>query len=234
MAYPAVIGLATVALTIGLVQGIMPQIIPLLSSLHADLPVLTVVVIAISRALLDHGLIGSIAVVLLAMAIMFAYRKSMRVRYVAQKVLLHIPIAGRLINDLSLTLFFRAFGTMVEAGILADVAYEKACSTVSFLPLKCLLEQNISPLKNGEKFHTIAGRMPAYVESLITAGEASGNLGGSLRRIDSILGKELEHALKKITAMVEPAMMIGMGSMVGSIALSIMMPIYDISKNLQH
>jgi type II secretory pathway component PulF len=48
-----------------------------------------------------------------------------------------------------------------------------------------------------------------------------------------LLDRELDHGLKRLTALIEPVMMIGVGSIVGSIALSIMMPIYDISKTLQ-
>jgi type II secretory pathway component PulF len=76
--------------------------------------------------------------------------------------------------------------------------------------------------------------MPSYVAPLVAAGEASGNLGKALSRAARILDRELDHSLKRLTALIEPAMMLGMGAAVGSIALSIMMPIYDISKALQH
>ncbi|NCW28743.1 MAG: hypothetical protein EBV83_10740, partial [Verrucomicrobia bacterium] len=76
-------------------------------------------------------------------------------------------------------------------------------------------------------------KMPQFVAPLIHAGEASGTLGNSLLRASLILDRDIENILRKITALIEPIMMAGMGCIVGSIALSIMMPIYDISKVLQ-
>jgi type II secretory pathway component PulF len=69
---------------------------------------------------------------------------------------------------------------------------------------------------------------------LIAAGEMSGKLGPALTRIADIIDKDIDKQLKRMTALVEPILMIGMGGIVGSIAIAIMMPIYDISRSLQH
>jgi len=76
-------------------------------------------------------------------------------------------------------------------------------------------------------------RLPKFVSSLVRAGEATGSLGISLTRCASIIDRDIEHSLKRLTSLVEPVMMAGMGGAVGAIALSIIMPIYDISKVLQ-
>lgn len=233
MAYPIMIGLATVGLTIGLVQGIMPQITPLLSGLHVSLPLITRVVMAVSGFLIDWGLLIVLGAVILNLSAFFAYKKASGVRRLVHICLIRMPIVGKLASHYSLTLFFQSFGAMTEAGMPADTAYEKAVAAISLIPLRARLEAFTQPIRGGEKFYIIAKDMPAYVESLISAGESSGNLGRSLCRAATMIGKELDHALKRLTAMVEPTMMLGMGSMVGSIALSIMMPIYDISKTLQ-
>lgn len=233
MTYPIMIGLATVGLTVGLVQGIMPQIMPLLSGLRVDLPLLTRIVMTASSLLMDYGLFGTAALGALGVGAFFAYRRLSGVRRFFQRGLLCMPVIGKLVSDYSLVLFFQSFGAMIEAGIPADIAYEKAAASIHLVPLRRRLEAFVQPIRAGEKFHIIAQSMPAYVEPLISAGESSGNLGRSLNRASVIIGRELDHALKRLTALVEPAMMIGMGSMVGSVTLSIMMPIYDISKTLQ-
>ncbi|MCX6715852.1 MAG: type II secretion system F family protein [Candidatus Taylorbacteria bacterium] len=233
MTYPIVIGIATVGLTIGLVQGIMPQIIPLLSGLHVDLPILTKIVITVSRLLINYGLMGAIGACVLIGALFLVYKKVFLVRQFVHRCLMYVPIIGNLVSQYSLALFFQSFGAMIEAGISSDIAYEKAVSSIYLIPLRNRLEKFAGSLRGGEKIHIIAENMPAYIESIISAGEASGNLGRSLERVASMISKELDYALKRLTALVEPAMMLGMGGMVGSIALSIMMPIYDISKTLQ-
>ncbi len=233
MTYPIVIGLATIGLTIGLIQGIMPQIIPLLSGLRVDLPLITRIVMAVSKFLMDWGLFAVLGTAILGLSVFFAYKKAAGVKWLVHACLIRVPIVGKLVSHYSLALFFQSFGAMTEAGIPADIAYEKATASVYLLPLRGRLDKFTALIRAGEKFHVIARDMPAYVEPLISAGESSGNLGRSLCRAATMLGRELDHALKRLTAMVEPTMMLGMGSIVGSIALSIMMPIYDISKTLQ-
>jgi len=233
MTYPIVIGLATIGLTVGLIQGVMPQIMPLLSGLRVELPLLTRVVMFVSGLLINYGLICLIAGFILVFVYIYCYRKFSRIKFYSHNILVHLPIVGRLAKNYHLALFFQSFGTMVESGIQADQAYEKTARSVNLLPLHFELEKKITTLRNGEKYHVIAESMPIYVGSLISAGEASGSLGHSLMRVSEILNKEISHMLKKLTALIEPCMMIGMGGIVGSIALSIMMPIYDISKTLQ-
>ena len=235
MVYPCVIGGAAVVLTIGLVRGVMPQIIPLLLGLHADLPILTRIVIAASADLTAYGayaLLGSVAVAFIAAR---SYRRSASIRLFTHRAILIIPIIGSLAERYGLAVFFQSLGALVESGMPADVAFARCADTVSLVPLRRRLKAAVPLLRHGQTLHdALPPKMPAYIGPLLAAGEGSGCLDAALGRIASILDRELDHALKRLTALIEPVMMLGMGGAVGSIALSIMMPIYDISKALQH
>ena len=234
MTYPAVIGLATLALTIGLVRGVMPQIIPLLNSLHADLPLLTRIVMSISQIFTAYGLQIAIGSIIGCAITVSAYRKIEILRHLAHRLIVHVPFVGKLIERYSLALFLRALGSLIESGATADAAYEKAVSSVSLYPLWRALVNKIGAIEQGGPMSAIFGKAtPSYVASLVAAGEASGRLGLALSRASELVDRELDHALKRLTSLIEPMMMLGMGGLVGSIALSIMMPIYDISKTLQ-
>lgn len=233
MAYPAVIGITAVVLTIGLVRGVMPQIAPLLAGLRVELPLLTRAVMAVSDFLAGYGVISGASFLVLIAVLVVIYKKFHAARKLAQRFFACVPVAGNLVINYHRSLFFRSFGSMVSAGIQADLAFEQAASSTTFIPLKEFLLARIPAIRAGGKFRDIAIGMPPYVSSLISAGEVSGSLGSSLLRVTSIISREIDNFLKKLTALVEPIMMVGMGGMVGSIALAIMMPIYDISKTLQ-
>jgi len=234
MTYPIVIGIATVALALGLMDGVMPQMIPLLSGLHRDLPVLTRVVMAVSGFISTWGLLTAAAIVISAIAATAGYRRMPSVRRAAHSCLGHIPVIGGLTNDCSCALFLRSLGTMIGSGMPADAAYGRAVGAVSFGPLRSALSSGADTIRSGGSIGELASaRMPGFVAALVTAGEASGQLSEALIRSASIIERQIGHTLGRLTALMEPAMMICMGGMVGSIALSIMMPIYDVSRALQ-
>ena len=235
MTYPVVIGLATVTLTLGLVRGVMPQIVPLLLSLHTKLPLITVLVMNVSDFLAKFSWFVVGGLVMLCAGIFLVNRYSGLVQSSIQFVLLNTPLISGLTNRYVLTVFFRTFGALVESGIPADTAYVKATNSIWSVRTRKKFASKAEALIRGEKFYSICDKsMPGFVPMLIEAGETSGTLGHSLIRVSEILDKDLEASLKQLTALVEPAMMIFMGGMVGSIAISIMMPIYEISRTLQH
>ena len=234
MAYPIIIGIATAILTIGLVEGVMPQIIPLLSGLHSDLPLLTRIVIAVSAVCTRYGVVMFVAALLASAILAILYKKVLLFRAAIHVLVMNIPVMGGLVVSYSLAIFFHSFGSMVEAGMSVTDAYDKASSSFAVIPLRKRFKKKLMPLIRGEPMHSIVDKsMPQYVGSIIRAGEASGNLGHALVRAAMMLDKDIDRSLKRLTSMLEPALMMGMGSAVGSIALSIMLPIYDISKALQ-
>lgn len=238
LAYPIVIGIFASLLTIGLVRGVMPQIIPMLKSLHVQLPLLTRMVMSVSENLISYGLYvlcGAVFVVILSGIL---YRKMKPFQTVCQYTLIHIPIVGRLVYLYSLSIFLQSSGSLVESGLQIEQAYSNTVHTITLIPLSRLLQAEIPNIRKGiplGKLLTNRSKLiPPHVPSLALAGQASGTLGSSMIRAASIIDRDMEHSLKRLTSLIEPVMMAGMGCVVGGIALSIMMPIYDISRALQH
>jgi len=235
MVYPIVIGLFAVILTIGLVRGVMPQIIPMLKSLNVSLPLLTRTTIAFSDSLTMYGiqalLIGIICLIILSVA----YKKIKFVRKVFQTVLIKIPIVGALLRNYAVVVFLRSCGSLIESGLPVTKSYARTVKAISLLPFKDILSSDIDNISRGISLGNIISnkKMPPYIAPLLHAGEISGTLGTSLLRAATILDKDIEHSLRRLTSLIEPIMMAGMGCVVGAIALSIMMPIYNISKVLQ-
>ena len=235
MAYPFIIALFAGLLTLGLLRGVMPQIIPMLKSLHVTLPLLTRIVIAISDGLLSYGLYIVVGLIISISAFMWAYRRHLFLRKIIHRILMRMPIIGKVIIAYHLSIFFRSVGALIETGVSIAVSYPQVCETVTLLPLKKIFQAHVFEIERGISLGIVLKHsyIPDYVPQLVLAGERSGTLGMSLGRVAALFDRDIEHTLKRITALIEPVMMIGVGCMVGAIALSIMMPIYDISKVLQ-
>ncbi len=237
MAYPAIIGIFSMLLTIGLMRGVMPQIVPMLKGLHVELPLLTRVVMTLSDGLLIYGIYLLLIIIFLPIMFMYVYRNLACVRKSVQNILIRIPIIGKLFHSYSLSLFLLSCGSLVESGLPSATAFRNATNTISLIPLKDELSKELIPVSQGipisQTLKKIT-RIQPFVSPLLSAGEMSGTLGKSMIRASYILDRGIEHSLKRLTSLVEPVMMAGMGIVVGAIALSIMMPIYNISKVLQH
>lgn len=235
MIYPVAIGIFATLLTLGLVQGVMPQIIPMLESLHVSLPLLTRVVIAFSHGLVRYGLLAGVIFTVLIVSLPALYQKSVGVRFCIQKMTMRIPLIGSLLVRHTISVMLQSCGLLIETGSPAGSSYAKSVAALPLLPLKNMFELQISGLNRGAPINLAfkAKEIPGFISSLISAGEISGTLGASMVRAAAILDKDMDHMLKRLTSLIEPLMMICMGLVVGAIALSIMMPIYDISRILQ-
>jgi type II secretory pathway component PulF len=131
----------------------------------------------------------------------------------------------------------RSLGSLVSAGSSIDDSFGRVTKRITLIPLRDQFTVHAFDLSHGSTLSSIlakAGSIPSFIVPLISAGEASGTLGNSLIRASDIIDRDIEQDLKRMTALIEPLMMIGMGIGIGTIALSIMMPIYDVSQSLQH
>lgn len=234
--YPVVIGIFAGLVTIGLVKGIMPQIIPLLKNLHVSLPLITRIVIAFSEGLLVYGVIVVIVTIVVGIILLIVFKHFIGFRYFCHKTLLLVPLVGNIVFNYFLAVFLRSFGAMVQSGMAHPHAYFSVVEATYLLPLKFVLQQSLSDINAGYSVGQIFRKkhIPPFVASIITAGEISGTLGICITRAADILDRDIDHSLKRATALIEPVMMILVGAVVGVIAVSIILPIYDISKVLQH
>ena len=238
LVYPSVIAVFSILLTLGLVRGIMPQIIPMLASLHVKLPLLTRIVIEVTNFTSTYGLVTIIIGCAVIVLMFVLYTKTEKSRHIVQVALLQLPLIGNALHTYAVSTFLQSLGSLIHSGVPIDIAFERTIETVAVLPLRYAGKKLITELKKGigcsVLIPRISSRIPLFVTSLIIAGETSGHLGDSMMRASQILDQRLDYSLKRLTSLIEPIMMVGMGCIVGSIALSIMMPIYDISLTLQH
>jgi len=236
LTYPIIIGLFAGLLTIGMVKGIMPQIIPMLKNMGVELPLITRILIYISDHILFIGIYGLLAITAIAVSSMLLYCRSACTKMLVHMCICKIPLIGNIIYAYFLAMFLRSLGSLVSSGIPLYKAYINTVSIVSLLPLHEILKPGSDMLSLGQNLSTIFTHknIPVYIPSLISAGEYSGSLGNSLLRTAEIVEKDIDNTLRKITTFIEPVMMIGMGGVVGSIALSIMMPIYGMTRVLQN
>jgi type II secretory pathway component PulF len=218
-------------------RGVMPQIIPLLRSLRVDLPLLTRVVMYVSENLGRLSLYIFVVSILVLPIFWLMNKRYFKFRLCCHHVVMKIPIAGSLARQYGLSLVMRSLGGLISSGAGLVDSYTRVIDKTFLLPLRQHFSSKTAVLIQGVTLATVfegVNRIPTYIVPLVSAGEASGSLGTSLIRAADIIDRDIENNLKRLTALIEPIMMAGMGCVIGAIALSIMLPIYDVSKALQH
>ena len=236
LVYPIFITIATLGVTGLLTVYIFPKITPIFNSLNVDLPITTRGLIVVSEILQSSGLWVVLALVLLTIAFIVLYRTVRGVRYIADKLSLMIPIAGRMIQYYNIATLCRTLGLLLKSGTSILDALHTTRDTTRNLMYKKELTNAIEHVRGGEKiakhFQKHPGLFPSLVSHMIEIGERTGNLADTFLYLSEFYDSEVDTTAKNLSNALEPALMIMMGVLVGFVAISVITPIYEITQTL--
>jgi type IV pilus assembly protein PilC len=146
---------------------------------------------------------------------------------------LTVPLFKKLFRALYISRSLHTMGQLINAGVpvLDTISITADISGNSLY--KRMWRAVFGAVKQGKKISTPLNRsplLPRSVVQMITAGEESGKLGEVLDEVSEYYSRELKAVIKGVTAMIEPLMIVLMGSVVGFIAMSIILPIFKLSQ----
>ncbi|MBI5220617.1 MAG: type II secretion system F family protein [Candidatus Liptonbacteria bacterium] len=231
MVYPIFVMVATVGVVALLVLVVFPKILPVFASLKAKLPLSTRTLIAIMNLLNDHGL----SVLVISLAVIIAWRVLLaRVpsfRYRVSRAMLFMPVVAPLASGVAIANLTRVCGILLKSGIRLVDAMHITSQTMGNLVYRRSLQAAAEDIRQGE---TLAqsldkhGRIyPPLVTGLIEIGESTGNLEENLLYLSEYYTKEVQIKTGNLTVLLEPALLLFMGLIVGFVALAIITPIYE-------
>ena len=236
--YPSFIAFATIAMTIFLVIYIFPKIMPLFIGMNIKLPLLTRFVRKIYEYSIHYGLWISILFILIILFFSYLYRKKHYIKYNIQKLLISLPIFGEIMKKYSLSINCRSIGTLMEYGQSLENILKQENNFIILEPYKKSWIKARTEILTGitisEYMNNDRSLFPTLVPDMLSIGEKTGTLGIMFGNIARIYDEEIDSFIKQISSFIEPILMIFMGIIVGSIALSIILPIYEITNHLSN
>lgn len=234
--YPGIITLATIGITAFLMLYLFPKIMPIFTSLRMELPLTTRIVMAISVFLQHWGLVVIVVIILSACAIAFAKKKYRGFHFFFDKAVLHMPVLGSLMRSYNLANATRTLGVLLQSGVTLSEALPLTADTTANLVYKAEYRNMSDVVLRGERISTYlrgaTDLFPPVTGQLIAVGERSGNLSNTLIYLSELYEAEVDDFTKNLSSLIEPALMIIMGILVGFVAISIITPIYGITQNL--
>ncbi|MGH9428685.1 MAG: type II secretion system F family protein [Terriglobia bacterium] len=230
LAYPALIllvGMGTIAV---LLIFVIPKLVSLFQEVGQILPLPTRILIELSRWVTSYWwLILSLAV--LGVVLVRRARLSQGGRLAIDKIKLHLPVLGSLINKVEIARFARSLATLLSHGVPILRAMQVVVQATGNELLRGELQQIGEQLKGGATLSQGMRRgriVPSFVTHMVAVGEEAGTLDRSLFKIADAYEREADRAMKLMTSLVEPVMILVMGSLVGFIVISMLLPIFQI------
>lgn len=232
LTYPIFLLCLSVVVVVILMTVVLPKFTKIFASKHATLPLPTRVLMAMSDFVTGHWLPLLLGlVVLIGGAIIFL--RSPAGRRLADLIKIRSPLLGGVCLKFYIARAFRALGTMIAAGVPVITALEIARRTAGNEQFRAVFDRAIDRVSEGE---TLADQffctdlIPVTTSQMVFAGEKAGRLGDVLIRVSGFCDRELKDAAKRMTTMIEPLLIAFMGVLVGGIAISLLLPLFTISR----
>lgn len=235
LAYPAILLIGSLGISVFLVLYAFPKIIPLFRGLHATLPFTTRTLLFISELLRTHGSLIAFGFALLGVLIHRSIRIP-RIKQFLDMAVLRAPIFGALIRAVILASIFRTIAILLASGIRLDEALRIAQDgtpngvyrgSLGRIRRAVLDGRTLSAGLNAEISY-----YPAVAIQLVSVGEMTGTLSRSVASIAHIFDEECSDRLRTLSSILEPSIMAVMGLIIGFIAMAIISPMYGITQSL--
>lgn len=238
MTYPTVLLVITIGAFFGLMIFVIPQIGNIIKDMggpDAELPALTRAMLAISDGILSYWYIV-IPIVAAGIYGLLRYIKTPVGKKQFHTIVLKIPGVGKIVQKVAIARFTRTFSALMGAGVAVLEALRVTAHAVGNVVYEQAILDAAEEVKNGRNLSKIIDDNPLFpsiVGQMLLVGEETGETDVVLVKVADFYEEEVDVAIDGISSIIEPAMIVVMGSMVGLIAASVMMPIAGLSQNIQ-
>lgn len=238
LAYPMVLVFITIVAFFGLMIFVVPQIGTIIKDLggpDAELPLITLIMLSISGFLTTYWYIVFPAIAG-AVVLLIRYLKTKRGRRQLHTFILKVPVIKTLVTKIAVARFARVFSALMGAGVAVLESLDVTSRAVGNDVFEELLKNAANEVKNGKSLSSVIEKsdlFPAIVAQMLSVGEETGQTDTVLVKVADFYEEEVDLAIDSVSSIIEPVMIVVMGGMVGLIAASVMLPISQLSQNIQ-
>lgn len=231
MTYPVVVFVIAVLAVIGMLLFIVPTFDSMFSSLGAELPGPTQLLVDMSQGLKRYG-VFMLAAVVAVTGVWQRVKHRPRVREVVDPLLLKMPVFGMLTQKVALSRFTRNFGTMLHAGVPILQSLEIVGDASGNVVLRRAAKAIEESVRRGDSLSAPLSQHPVFppmVVQMMAVGEDTGALDLMLHKISEFYDQEVEATTEALTSLIEPLMIAFLGGVVGAMVIALYLPIFSLS-----
>lgn len=234
MIYPVLVLVFAMLMLLALFMFVLPKFKEIFVSMNVQMPLVT-------RLLFDGStFLKTYWYVLLILTVggyigYKSYSKTEQGRFQIDKLKLKVPVIGELVQKMAISRFSRTFATLIASGVPMMRSLEIVGETSGNTVIAQAVENARTAIREGQKISAPlaqSGLFPSMVTHMIDIGEETGRLSDMLVKVSDFYDQEVEGAVKALTSLIEPCLIVFMGGIVGFIAVSIMAPIFKLISSI--
>ncbi len=236
MTYPVVVSSIAVLIFLGMCIFIIPVFDGVFKSLGGELPAFTQILVNISNFLKSP----SVAIIPISLfALLFVYKRIYATpagKLYFDGLFLKLPLFGDLVVKTSVARFARTFGSLSKAGVPILSSLEITAETAGNLVISNAIDSAREAVKEGGQIAPAMEKtqvFPVMALQMISIGEETGEIDKMLMKVADFYENEVEEAVKALTSLMEPLMIVVLGGMVGSIIVGMYLPIFTIMDKIK-
>jgi len=235
LSYPVVVGFIAVAIFLGMTIFLIPIFANIFEDIGVELPALTQFLMAASKLLRSYWLLVIIAGLV---ALFFAYKQYYKTEVGKQtidRLSLKMPLFGDLIQKSSVARFSRTFGSLTRSGVPILTSLEIVRDTSGNQVVANAIDSAKEEVQQGGIISLALQKydvFPPMAIQMISIGEETGELDAMLMKVADFYEDEVEQAVKALTSILEPLMIVVLGGMVGTILLAMYLPMFKVFEEL--
>ncbi|HTN95042.1 MAG TPA: type II secretion system F family protein [Gallionella sp.] len=228
---PAIVGTVVMGVTFFLMIYLVPQLVSFIKSMGQELPVQTRVLLATSSFFVNYWYVLLALPIMLPIAgkLIITYSPGMRFKF--DRLKLDLWVIGPILRKIILARFANTFALLYGSGITILDCIASTRDVVNNRAVAKSLDDVTHEIESGKNLTQSfqeTGMFPPLVIRMLRVGEATGSLDKALLNVSYFYDRDVKSSIKKVQVMIEPAMTLILGSLLGWVMLSVLSPIYDL------
>lgn len=230
--YPTIVLFIALLVTILLLLFVIPQFEQLFTNFGADLPTLTRLIVDASKWMQANWYIGLGVIIASVVAFTYSYKRSEKMKFAMDRLLIRLPIFGVILQKSALARFSRTLSIIFGAGVpLVDGMDTVGAATGNRVYQKAVMDvkHDVSTGRNLAGSMESTGMFPNMMLQMVDSGEESGELEVMLDKVADFYEREVDDAVDALSSLIEPLMIVLLGSIIGTMVLAMYMPIFKMA-----
>ena len=233
--YPAIVITVAFIITAGIMIFVIPAFKELYSSSGQDLPALTQLVMTISDAFVDYWYMIFGGIGLTISGVMRAWKQSPALRNRMDALVLKFPVFGPLIEKATVSRWARTFASMFSAGVPMVEALDSVAGAAGnnvFYEATLKIKTDVATGTSLAVSLQSAGVFPNMLIQMVSIGEESGSLDTMMSKVADYYEREVDDAVAGISSLMEPFIMVILGTLIGGIVIAMYLPIFKMGSTV--
>ncbi len=232
LTYPAVIIFAMGGIGIFMIVVVVPKITAMFKDFNAELPLPTKILISISDAIINNGLLAAAGFILFVFVVIEIMR-TRKGKYYFQTLLLKAPVVSPIVKKINLARFARTVSSLLKTDIMIINTFQITANVIGNLHYRAALNEMSEKIKKGGQINEVVKSypklFPPVVVQMISVGEQTGQLDTILEELAEFYENEVDQIMDNLPSIIEPLLILALGVGVGAMAVAIIMPMYSLT-----